>query len=77
MGDGESFNPFRDLSEDDVFRYLGELTDTELLEHLGRVSDDLKRRNNLLPRPDANKSSSEAVKAVVDTLFPGGKVEPD
>ena len=73
MEDGESFNPFRNLSEDDIQRYLAELDDAELLNHLGMVSDDLKRRNHLLPRPEADKSGADAVKAVVDTLFPGGK----
>ena len=70
----KSFNPFRDMSEDDTQRYLEELTDPELIELLGTVSNDLKRRNHLLPRPDANMAGTEAVKAVIDTLFPGGKV---
>ena len=75
LRDGKSFNPFRDLSDADADRYLEELTDNELLTHLGKVSDDLKRRNHLLPRPESDRSGADAVKAAVDTLFPDGKVE--
>ncbi|KKM70896.1 hypothetical protein LCGC14_1436130 [marine sediment metagenome] len=70
----ESFNPFRDLSENDVQRYLEELSDLELIEFMGTVSNDLKRRNHLLPRPNASTAGPAAVKVVVDTLFPGNKV---
>jgi Mg/Co/Ni transporter MgtE len=70
MGDGQSFNPFRDMSVDDLQGYLRDLTDAELIDLLNTVSDDLKRRNHLLPRPDAGTAGRDAVRAVVDVLFP-------
>ena len=71
MADDRSFNPFKDLTDEDVQRYLGELTDEEVIEHLNVVSQDLKRRNSLLPRPSPD--GAETVRGIVDVLFPGGK----
>ena len=73
MSDERSFNPFKDLSGDDVQRYLRELTDEELIDHLNVVSNDLKRRNSLLPRPDSENAGADAVRGIVDVLFPDGK----
>lgn len=69
MEDESSYNPFRDLTEDELKRYLEDLGDTELLDLLDTVSADLKRRNNLLPRPGEPGTGPDTVKNVVDTLF--------
>lgn len=69
MEDENSFNPFKDLTDDDVQRYLRELSDTELLDLLDTVSADLKRRNNLLPHPGNPGTRPDVIRNVVETLF--------
>lgn len=52
----------RSLSASD----LTALSDSELLDHLERVSAEVRRRNSLMPR---GEPAADAVRAAVDAVF--------